>query len=309
MLDSMIGNKFQQIILGFYIGTIVYSLFLLSTIRNITSGIYVPALSIYLLLVFTIVDIFLFIYFLHYVTQSVKFEIIINRIHKKTLHTLRHHCCPEKSSSFRPDETKAQTIYMPLSNYYQGFDKPSLLRFAEKHDLIVQMLHSPGTYLLEGSPLLIVLCDQKLHKEDIDELILLMDLYIGQPIDKNAYYGYHQLAEVAIKALSPGINDPETAVLSIHALTDLFRFRLFNYLPTTLADKNNVMRIAIKQFSFEELFAECYYPIWKYGKDDRYIQDALLQMMEQLIACDVRKENHLTLQQFKAQIELQKAQR
>ncbi len=68
MLDSMIGNKFQQIILGFYIGTIVYSLFLLSTIRDITSGIYVPALSIYLLLLFTVVDIFLFIYFLHYLT-------------------------------------------------------------------------------------------------------------------------------------------------------------------------------------------------------------------------------------------------
>jgi uncharacterized membrane protein len=58
MLDSMIGNKFQQIILGFYIGTIVYSLFLLSTIRDITSGIHVPALSIYLLLLFTVVDIF-----------------------------------------------------------------------------------------------------------------------------------------------------------------------------------------------------------------------------------------------------------
>ncbi len=106
MLDSMIGNRFQQIILGFYIGTIVYSLFLLSTIRDITSGIYVPALSIYLLLLFTVVDIFLFIYFLHYVTQSVKFEIIINRIHEKTLHTLRHHCCPEKASIFTPDEKK-----------------------------------------------------------------------------------------------------------------------------------------------------------------------------------------------------------
>ncbi len=268
MLDSMIGNRFQQIILGFYIGTIVYSLFLLSTIRDITSGIYVPALSIYLLLLFTVVDIFLFIYFLHYVTQSVKFETIINRIHKKTLHTLQHQCCPEKANIFTPDEKKAQTIYMPSSNYYQGFDKPSLLRFAKKHDVLVQMLHSPGSYLLEGSPLLIVSGKKKLPKEDIDGLMVAIDLYSGQPIDKNSYYGYHQLAEVAIKALSPGINDPETAVLSIHALTDLFRFRLFNYLPLTLADENNVIRVAMKELSFDELFVECFYPIlelWKRG--------------------------------------------
>ncbi len=305
MLDSMIGNRFQQIILGFYIGTIVYSLFLLSTIRDITSGIYVPALSIYLLLLFTVVDIFLFIYFLHYVTQSVKFETIIHRIHKKTLHTLQNHCCPEKASIYTPDETRAQTIYMPASDYYQGFDEPSLLHFAKKHDVLVQMLHSTGTYLLEGSPLLVLLAEKKLHKEDIDELIIAIDLYRGQPIAKNAYYGYHQLAEVAIKALSPGINDPETAVLSIHALTDLFRFRLFNYLPLTMADEEQVIRIVIKQLSFEELFTECYYPIWNYGKEDRYIQDALLQMTQQLLQCDTNHEHQELLQNFKAKIELQ----
>ena len=309
MLDSMIGNRFQQIVLGFYIGTIVYSLFLLSTIRDITSGIYVPALSIYLLLLFTVADIFLFIYFLHYVTQSVKFETIIKRIHKRTLHTLQHHCCVEKANIFTPDGQRAQTIYMPSSDYYQGFNKQSLISFAEKHDVLIQMLHSPGSYLLEGSLLLVVFGDKKLQKEDIDELINAIDLYSGQPIDKNAYYGYHQLAEVAIKALSPGINDPETAVLSIHALTDLFRFRLFNYLPLTLAGENKVIRVAIKELSFEELFVECFYPIWKYGKEDRYIQDALLQMMEQLIQCDVHKENLIPLQQFKVKIELQIAAR
>ncbi len=305
MLDSMIGNRFQQIILGFYIGTIVYSLFLLSTIRDITSGIYVPALSIYLLLLFTVVDIFLFIYFLHYVTQSVKFETIINRIYKKTLHTLRSHCSLEKPTILTPDETKAQTIYMPSSNYYQGFNKRLLLQFAEKHNVLVRMLHSPGSYLLEGSPLLILYGQKELNREDIDDLLVALDLYIGQPIFKNSYYGYHQLAEVAIKALSPGINDPETAVLSIHALTDLFRFRLFNYLPLTLADENKVMRVVIKELSFEELFVECFYPIWTYGKGDRYIQDALLQMSQQLLQCDVKQDNHRILQIFITKIKLQ----
>ncbi len=305
MLDSMIGNRFQQIILGFYIGTIVYALFLLSTIRDTVSGIYVPALSIYLLLLFTVLDIFLFIYFLHYVTQSVKFETIIKRIHKRTLDTLQHHCCSEKTIPFTPDGQVAQTIYMPSSDYYQGFNKHTLLHFAQKHNVLVQMVHYPGSYLLKGRPLLIVFGDRKLHKDDIDDLMIAIDTYNGQPIDKNAYYGYHQLAEVAIKALSPGINDPETAVLSIHALSDLFRFRLSNYLPLTIPGEGGMIRIVLKELSFDELFAECFYPIWNYGKGDRYIQNALSKMMDQLIQCDERKENQRTLQQFKAQIELQ----
>lgn len=305
MLDSMIGNKFQQIILGFYIGTIVYSLFLLSTIRDIASGIYVPALSIYLLLLFTVVDIFLFIYFLHYVTQSVKFDTIINRIHKKTLHTLHRECCPQIVNVFIPDETQAQTIHMPSSDYYQGFNKPCLLNFAEKQHVLIQIIPTPGTYLLEGSPLLVVYSDKELSKEDINELMIAIDLYRGQPIDINAYYGYHQLAEVAIKALSPGINDPETAVLSIHALTDLFRFRLFNHLPSALFDENKIIRVVIKELSFEELFIECFSPIWQYGKTDRYIQNAMQLMVAQLKSCDIYGTQQPLFNSFLKKIKIQ----
>ena len=88
VLNSMIENRFQQVILGIYIGTIVYALFLLSTIRNITSGIYVPAFSIYLLILLTVIDIFLFIYFLDYVTQTVKYETVIDRVRTQTLKTI-----------------------------------------------------------------------------------------------------------------------------------------------------------------------------------------------------------------------------
>ena len=84
VLNSMIENRFQQVILGIYIGTIVYALFLLSTIRDISSGIYVPAFSIYLLILLTVIDIFLFIYFLDYVTQTVKYETVIDRVRLQT---------------------------------------------------------------------------------------------------------------------------------------------------------------------------------------------------------------------------------
>ncbi len=287
MLDSIIGSKFQQIILGFYIGTIVFALFLLSTIRDITSGIYVPALSIYLLLVLTVVDLFLFIYFLHYVTQSVKFGTIIERIHKNTLHTLHRICKTDKPTLFEPPGNAPQIIYTRSSDYYQEFNISQLLKFACTHNGTIQLLHPPGTFLLRGTPLLHFYSSAKLSQEDIDQMLETIDFYTGQPIDVNAYYGYHQLAEVAIKALSPGINDPETAVLSLHALTDLFLYQLHNFIQTTFLDEESLPRINTTVYSFERLFAECYYPIWDYGKKDRYIQDALQQMMEQLSGCDI----------------------
>ena len=59
LLDRMIGNRFQQLVLGAYIGTIVYALLLLSTIREHDTGSSVPALSTYLLILAAIVDIIL----------------------------------------------------------------------------------------------------------------------------------------------------------------------------------------------------------------------------------------------------------
>lgn len=308
MLDSMIGNRYQQTVLGFYFGSIVYALFLLSTIRDISSGIYVPALSIYLLLLLTIVDIYLFIYFLHYVTQSVKYDTIIKRIYKQTLASLQSTCFIEQQKTFEPPMHRLkQVVYMPASDYYQGFDKKALLNYLIHHDATIEILHVTGTYILQGIPFLNLYSDKSLSLDDVNEMLLTIDFYNGQPIDKNAYYGYHQLAEVAVKALSPGINDPETAVLSIHALTDLFRFRLHYFLPLVFEDDNGEARIAITDWTFASLFAECYEPIWDYGKNDRYVLDALQNMLKQLTLADTENTMASLIRNFKNKIDKQVA--
>jgi uncharacterized membrane protein len=87
---------------------------------------------------------------------------------------------------------------------------------------------------------------------------------------------------VAIKALSPGINDPETAVLAINALTGLFFFRMENIIKTVFEDNDGHARIKTCEWDFEPLFLECFQPIWEYGKKDFYIQNELRSTMEQL---------------------------
>lgn len=288
-LESMISNRFHQLILGFYIGSIVYALSLLTTIRDIESGIYVPALSIYLLLLVTVTDIFLFIYFLHYVTQQVKFETIIKRIHEKTMDSLKKVCTEEPVPPPAIPPIPAQNIVMPESNYFQGFGKTQLAAFAQRHNLVVKFLHPTGTYLLKDQPLLEAYSKTKMKDDLVTDVVSIIDLYNGQPIDQDYFYGFRQLTEIALKALSPGINDPETAVLSLHALTDSFAYLLRHTTESAFADKEGIPRIQIQQRSFENMFMECFYPIWNYGKKDRYIQNALLQMISQLQTVD--KEN------------------
>jgi uncharacterized membrane protein len=282
ILNSMIENRFQQVVLGFYIGTIVYALFLLSTIRDINSGIYVPAISIYLLIAFTVVDIFLFIYFLDYVTQTVKYETVIKRVKDQTMKGMKTHYCALAEENTKWDEISFTTIKAHESGYYQGINQLKVLELASKHRVTFSFLHSMGTYLIAGSDFVRVYGNSELSKEFFDELNLHIDFFVGQPISQNPEYGFRQLSEVAIKALSPGINDPATAVLSLNALSDLFAYRLQNCQPMILATPENQIGIILKAPTYEELFKDCIYPIWDYGNKDRYVQQALLHMLEQL---------------------------
>lgn len=291
MLASMIENRFQQIILGFYIGTIVYALFLLSTVRDINSGIYVPALSIYLLILLTVIDIFLFIYFLDYVTQTVKYETVIHRVQVHTMATMKKRFEEIGDEVFSPPIMPCIELRVPESNYFQGFNEMKLMQIATDKDLYLHFLHKQATYLVKGTVFMEVFSIEPVDQDCIKDLIDSTDFYKGQSIQINADFGFNQIAEVAIKALSPGINDPGTAVISLHALSDLLAYRLNHKLPSARYNDQKELRIFVPTTSFSDMFHKTIYPIWNYGKKDTYIQNELLLMVRQLKSAD-HKNRH-----------------
>lgn len=290
VLTSMIENRFQQVILGFYIGTIVYALFLLSTIRDINSGVYVPALSIYLLILLTVVDIFLFIYFLDYVTQTVKYETVIHRVQQKTMLVMKEKFEDLKEENVSWSHLPFIEIKANESNYFQGFNEKKLLKIASEKNLHICFLYKQATYLIKGVVFMKVYGTGAIDEECKNDLLSTTDFFKGQPIDKNADYGFNQLAEVAIKALSPGINDPGTAVISLHSLSDMFAYKLYHNLPSIRLDDEGVKRIYIPCSSFGLMFEKCIHPIWNYGKEDEYIQEELVSIVKQLKIADYKNQ-------------------
>jgi uncharacterized membrane protein len=282
ILDKLIGNRFQQFVLGFYIGTIVYSLFLLSTIRDIDDGIYVPSLSTYLLILLTVMDIFLFIYFLHYITQSVKYEIIIDRIHDQTKKALVKTCRLQKEPVLAA-AAEGYIITATKSGIFSGLNKKGLLSLAVKNDCRFSFLHPLGTYLLKDVPFLTVSGEPGRDIEELkDDLLVHVFISREENIEDDFNYGFRQLMEVAVKALSPGINDPGTAITSLRSLADLLAYRLKYYPANTTCDEKGIIRLVTKEHSFEQIFAHALFPIWDYGKKDRMVQEEMRQILTQL---------------------------
>ncbi len=280
ILDKLIGSRFQQVVLGIYVGTIVYALFLLSTIRDIDSGVQIPALSTYLLIILTIVDIFLFIYFLHYITQSVKYEVIIHRIFKETKSSMEQSCKLRQSA---PDTITFESEYLvtaPISGIYEGFDKRSLMRNCNDNDCMLNLMQTPGTFILKGSPVMKV--SKPLSIEIMKEIQKEVYLHSGESIKNNFFFGLRQLMELALKALSPGINDPGTAIQSLRALFELYAYRLSYFPENSIKNKEMQVRIILKELTFEQIFEDSIFPIWDYGKNDRIVQREMHNLLTQL---------------------------
>lgn len=281
VLDKLIGNRFQQIVLGIYIGTIVYAFFLLSTIRDIDSGVYIPSLSIYLLMSFTIFDIFLFIYFLHYITQSVKYEVIIRRIFDNTLEVMKVNCFKNEETSIEIKIENGTKIFSNKSGIYESYGTHELIRFCKENNCLIHIIPTPGTTILKGSAIAEV---SKVLDEDLNkELLNYLYIHESESIEENYFYGFRQLTEVAIKALSPGINDPATAIISLRSLFELYTFRIQHFPKTILRDKSSQAFVILSELTFENIFLDTIIPIWNYGKDDRMIQQKMQLLLSQLV--------------------------
>jgi len=192
------------------------------------------------------------------------------------------------------------------SNYFQGFNEKKLLKIACEKNLCISFLYKQATYLIKGIVFMKVYGTGLFDDECKHDLLSATDFFKGQPIDRNADYGFNQLTEVAIKALSPGINDPGTAVISLHSLSDLFAYKLYHNLPSVRLDNEGVKRIYIPCSSFDDMFEKCIHPIWNYGKNDEYIQKEITHMLKQLIAADHKKLYTVVFDNLMKEIEKQK---
>ncbi|MCR9013913.1 DUF2254 domain-containing protein [Aquiflexum gelatinilyticum] len=280
VLDKLIGNRFQQTVLGVYIGTIVYSFFLFSTIRDTGGSFQIPSISIITLTAITVFDIFLFIYFLHFITQSVKYDVVISRIESATFDGLKEFCIEMVEEDKKIGFSALSVIKTSKSGIFEGFDTKEIMDFCKENACSLSAIYPMGTFVLRGQPIL--LCSRVLAEsktEDAQEGVILSQ---QESVSRNYEYGLRQLSEIAIKALSPGINDPGTAIISLRALFNLLGYRAKHFPPSALSRNDIPHMVYRKELSFDELFARVIFPIWDYGKEDRMLQQEFQLLLGQL---------------------------
>lgn len=267
LLSNFTRDRGNQATLGVFIGTFLYCLVVLRTIRSAeetsanTAGAvrdaFVPHIAMFGALALAIASIAVLIYFVHHVTDTIHINNVIARIGGGLLGEIAERCEHESASEAEiggngAEQATDQGAPVPATKtgYVESLDEGALLEVAAKRNAVITVLVVPGDFVHGGRPLL------RLDPPGDEELTGLADLFsIGRKRSPLQDLGFliDELVEIAARALSPGVNDPFTAIACIDwlgaALTDLSSMP---ERPSRLRDENGCVRVVMPRRGFAD---------------------------------------------------------
>ncbi len=301
VLPGLISNKRHQKILGIYIATLLFCIFTMVAIEPTGNKYQLPGFSVLLAIVFMVISLGAFIYFIHSISQEIQVHNIMQRIFNDAKNRLNK--LIKSENDFNQDFPKTNNWYTyksPYTGFLQDIVIDPFAEFAKANDCKFEILAIKGQYVFKGKPLF--KCKIDLEKENSNNLITYFHFSRDEIIGDNYVLGFKQITEIAVKAMSPGINDPGTAVIAIDYLTELFQIRM-NKKDTSVLCDNETPLVKINSITFNELLYYVLAPIRTYSKHDTIIVNKLINMFNHL-AFNIDCDNQEYINEIKKQASL-----
>ena len=282
LLPSLISNKRHQIILGFYIGTLQYCIILLismgSYVNKENNGI---GFSVMIASIMGAFCIALFVYFIHSISQAVQIHNITDRIYSITEKLLTKEYKKQLINSVPLTITNSsknwQIIKSPKSGYYQGFDLDLITTELKDAENFIEIIPYPDQHIWKNAP--IAKIKNHLKKEQIKQLLFGFFILSNKHDKDSGIGGMIKLTEIAVKAMSPGINDPGTAINAISKLGQLLEITLQMSIKSINYHKKTNITITQNNPLPKEIMRIIVQPIRQYCKQDFTVSHSLLKML------------------------------
>ena len=153
-----------------------------------------------------------------------------------------------------------------------------------EQDIKVYISVNQGYFTVKGYPFL--KCNKEIANDEelINKILDCFIFYIEEYISDHYRYGLTQISEIAVKAMSPGINDPGTAVKSIDMLSILLIQRLsINDINYSFKHSDNAPLLYLHETSFDELLHDNFTPLRNYAKGDAYVMTNVLEAFKNIL--------------------------
>jgi uncharacterized membrane protein len=324
-LRNFMEDKTNQTVLGTLSGGFVYCLLVLRTVRlegsSFVNEAFVPTFSVSVAVVLALISIGLFVFFLHHTAESIQAYHIIERVGNATSRVVKrafkdeeengepHNSAPEANSLDAYHTVPAVEVPAGEEGYVQSINFDSIIELADKHDLMVRIPKVVGHFVMEGKPLATIEAKEDVDKDVVEGVRGAFTLGHKRSPDEDLLYGLLQLSDVAVKALSPGVNDPTTAIMCLNQMgAILSEASLKRPRADVRYGKGGRPRVYAPAPDFREMVGQAFNGVRRYSMGDASIAIRMLEIIEE-IAADTVDEGYLDALRRQAKAIVEEADR
>lgn len=290
VLRNFISDRGVQMTLGVFIATFVYCLLVLRTVRSAEEEIFVPYLAVNVGVLLAVAALGVLIYFIHHVSQSIQVEHLVALVGRgfedaRPVLFPAHHVAPilHEAAPTESEWREAQIVCARQAGYVQRIDDARLMALATEFDLRIKIETRPGDFATVNAPLLRVLAPAPLAEATADALVACFSLGDHRTPFQDALYPLQQLVEIAAHALSPGINEPFTALACIDWLgNSLHAVANRDWESPERGDDAGRFRILARPVVFSEMIQTSCGQIREYACSSPTVMTGLFKMLAAL---------------------------
>jgi len=304
IIVSFSRDHVTQWTLGIFLGTFTYCMAALPAARSLPRP-FAPVATVLGAMALALVCVGWLLFFIHHISQAISVNHIVDRIADETeavideLMPLPHR--PNglpAAEPLRPSPLEL-AVAGDVSGYIRFIDTRRLVAFAKHYHVSIRVLRRVGHFVPAGIPLMMVSKGNRLPPEAIAELVAVFDIGPTRTLQQDVEFGVLQIVDIALKAISPAVNDPTTAITCIDQLSRiLIRFASRETPEDLLYDPPGIVRASIEWIHFPRLLEAAFEQIRMYAKTDVAVSLRLLRALGDIAASTPDAEFRRTLMEY-----------
>jgi uncharacterized membrane protein len=309
LLRTFMRDSGNQVVLGTFIATFVYCLLILRQVRDLDDNDFVPYISVTTGSALAIVAIGVLIYFIHHIARSIQAPNVIATAAGELDGAIKR-LFPEMIGEGEDEpetppagqavpqgfERGSGPIAATRSGYLVAVDGDRLLTIAGEHDVIVRLDRRPGQFVVEGQNLVTVWPKNRITP-DLSERICGAFLFGNERTpSQDVGFAFSQVVEIAVRALSPSLNDPFTAITCIDRLSAGLCMLAQRRTPSPFRfDDQQKLRVIAEPDAFPEMADIAFNQIRQYGASSVAVMSRMLEAIRTVATCAGTHEQRLVL--------------
>lgn len=288
MLRRFLRDPTTKIAFGVFVATFIYSLLVLRTIGTATDENFVPDFSIEVALLLLLLSMAMFLRLISRTTQGLRVAAVLADLGKGAREAIER-AYPEPTSGAEeetadpgaPAEAPSSVVtYDYHPGVLQSVDLHGLVRMARDADAIIELVPPVGDFLVPGSPLLHVYGGSGIDEERLQKSIAIGD---ERTMRQDPAFAFRLLADVSSKALSPGVNDPSTAIQALDQIELLLRIVGGRKLtPGVIWDQDGNVRLVYPAVSWEDYLSLALDETRQFGEGSVQVARRMLALLADL---------------------------